>query len=222
MTPVGGKEIKKYYICALFKLCCEMKKMIGISGTHGINPMTYVDQAKAGVTAGAGVHRLALFYFYCKCEDNLFVDDKFTVGIMPEDLKGSSTNTEVVDLADGEASIARTVASRTVKNKQQSLDTSTAAFQLIAITLASKEAREAKEEIKKGRLELLRMDDISPCTKKRIKSKVLEHYSIAPTPIKRAATKSSGEHHKSLSSFQQEEEVSSGLTVHSSSDDDSV
>jgi hypothetical protein len=56
MTPVGGKEIKKYILFTLFKLRSEMKKMIGISGTHDNDPMTYVDRAKARVPAGAEVH----------------------------------------------------------------------------------------------------------------------------------------------------------------------
>jgi hypothetical protein len=45
MTPVGGKEIKKF-IMTMFKLRADIKKMMSISGTHDSDPMLYVDCAK--------------------------------------------------------------------------------------------------------------------------------------------------------------------------------
>jgi hypothetical protein len=132
--------------------------MMAISGTHNNDPLSYVDSAETRV--GLSAHRLALYYFFVsKCEDNPRVDDEFIVG-MPDDLKGSSTKRGVcsndsVDQLD--VSIARTVASHVQKTKQQALDTSTAAFESIATTLTNKEVCEAREELKKGRLELMRM-----------------------------------------------------------------
>jgi hypothetical protein len=73
---------------------------------------------------------------------------------MPDDLKGSSTSTEKIDV-DADQSVACKAASCTQKSQLQALDTSTAAIQSIAVTLATKEAREAKEDLKRGRLELL-------------------------------------------------------------------
>jgi hypothetical protein len=57
MTPIGGnKEIKKY-MAGLFKLRSEeIKKMIGISGTHDNDPMSYVNRTKARVPGGGGFH----------------------------------------------------------------------------------------------------------------------------------------------------------------------
>jgi hypothetical protein len=118
------------------------------------------------------------------------VDDEFCLG-MPDDLKGSSTNTETIDiLVDGDQSVAHTVASRTQKNKQASLESSMQAFQSIASTLATKEAREANEDLKKGRLELMRMKDISPQMKKKVKTKLLTDYSIELSPCTHAPTTS--------------------------------
>jgi hypothetical protein len=92
MTPIGGKEIKKY-IFTLFKVRAEMNKMMGVSGTHENDPMFFVDHAKQRVSGGGSVHRLALFFFYVKCIDNPRVDDEFCLG-MSDNLKGSSTNTD--------------------------------------------------------------------------------------------------------------------------------
>jgi hypothetical protein len=141
VTPVGGKEIKKF-IMSMFKLCADIKKMMSISGTHDSDPMSYVDRAKERV--GGGLHRLSLYFFYVKCKDTPRVDDEFIVG-MPDDLKGSSTHpdsTESIDLTD--QLVAHTVVSRSLKTKQQTLDTSTAAFQSITTMLTTKEAREAR------------------------------------------------------------------------------
>jgi hypothetical protein len=113
--------------------------------------LSYVNHAKQRV--GIGANRLSLYYFFVKCEDNPRDDEEFIVG-MPDDLKGSSTGTKgvgsnkLVDATD--QSVARTVTSCTQKTKQQALDSSTAAFESIATTLASKEAQEAKEDLKKG------------------------------------------------------------------------
>jgi hypothetical protein len=150
-TPVGGKEIKKF-INWMFCLQADMNKMMRFSGTHNSDPLSYVDCAKQRV--GIGAHRLALYYFFVKCKDNPHVDEEFIVGIH-DDLKASSTgakggSNESVDAID--QSVARTVASCTQKTKQQVLDSSRAAFESIITNLASKEAREAKEDLKKGRL----------------------------------------------------------------------
>jgi hypothetical protein len=136
ITPVGGNEIKKY-IFGLFKLWAEIKKMNGVSGTHDNDPMLFVDSAKQRVSGGGATHWLALFYFSCKCKDNPRVNDEFCVG-MPDNLKRSSTSTEVIDV-DADQSVACTAASRTQRSKLQALDTSTAVFQSIAVTLTTKE-----------------------------------------------------------------------------------
>jgi hypothetical protein len=156
----------------------------------------------------------SLYYFYVKCDNNPCVDDKFTVGL-PEDLKGSSTMTEMIDFIKTDVSVTCTVASRTLKTKQQSLETLTAAFQAIAATLTQKKQREAKEDLKKGRLELLRMEEILPCTTKKIKTKLLADYGIESSPI----IKVYAVPRKSLSSTNKEDV--SALTLHKSSSKES-
>jgi hypothetical protein len=96
-------------------------------------------------------------------------------------------------------------------------------IQSIAVTLATKEVREAKEDLKRGRLELLRMAEILPSAKKRIKSKLLADYGIE-SPLKVVVPKATRVRNpkvtrKSLSSMQ-EADISSTLTMHSSDDDD--
>jgi hypothetical protein len=58
MTPIGGKEIKKY-IFTLFKVQAEMNKMMGVSGKHENDPMFFVDHAKQRVPGGGSVHRFS-------------------------------------------------------------------------------------------------------------------------------------------------------------------
>jgi hypothetical protein len=114
MSPVGGKEIKKF-VGMLFKLRSEIKKMMSISGTHNNDPMYYVDRAKQRVPGGGVCHCLSLlYYFYVKCEENTHVNDEFTIG-MPDDLKGTSTCTMVPELDAADALSAHTVASRVQK-----------------------------------------------------------------------------------------------------------
>jgi hypothetical protein len=55
MTPIGGKEIKKY-MAGFFKLWSKIKKMIGVPGTHDNDPMSYVGRAKERVPGGGGFH----------------------------------------------------------------------------------------------------------------------------------------------------------------------
>jgi hypothetical protein len=215
-TPIGGWEIKKY-ILGMFRLRSDIKKMMAISGTCNNDPLSYVDGAKTRV--GLGVHRLALYYFFVKCKDNPRIDDEFMVG-MPDNLKGSSTkrgvcSNDCVDQLD--VSIACTVASCVQKTKQQSLDTSTVAFESIATTLANKEVREVREELKKGRLELMHMDNILPRTKKKIKGKLLADYGILPTPKK--ASKTTG--CKSMSSIP-EDIFATSIDSNRSNDEESI
>jgi hypothetical protein len=150
-----------------------------------------------------------------KCKATPHVDNEFIVG-MPDNLIGSSTHPDSIEsINPSDQSVACTVASQSLKTKQQTLDIFTAAFQSIATMLATKEAREAREDLKRGCLEQMRMEEISPCTKKKIKGKLLADYGIVstPTPPKQRLTTAC----KSLSCVPGDV---SALTLHSSPSDD--
>jgi hypothetical protein len=61
-----------------------------VSSTHNNDPMAFVDNAKKNLK-NVTLHRLALYYFFIKCEEFPRVDDEFASSL-PEEMKGSLHN----------------------------------------------------------------------------------------------------------------------------------
>jgi hypothetical protein len=81
-TPAGSAELKRYFH-GLFKFRHKITDLLGESGTHNNDPMSYVDTAKVKERGSTS--------FICKCEENPRVDTEFVVS-MPSEFKGTSTN----------------------------------------------------------------------------------------------------------------------------------
>jgi hypothetical protein len=75
-TTDNGNGVKKCKT-GLFKLRHEMKSlMTTVSGTHNNDPMALVNRAKKRVK-NCSAHRLALYFFFVKCEEHPTIDDHF-------------------------------------------------------------------------------------------------------------------------------------------------
>jgi hypothetical protein len=65
----SDKEMKKFFY-GLFKIWHEMKSLMHtVSGTHNSDPLAFVNIAKKNIKNAVSVHRLALYYFFVKCEE---------------------------------------------------------------------------------------------------------------------------------------------------------
>jgi hypothetical protein len=188
-TLVGGAELKKFFT-GLFHLCRDMKALLGVSGTHNNDPMCYVDQAKVRVN-NASAHRLALYFFYVKCEDNdERIDSEFVAVSLPAGMKGSSTELDS-DISTKAPSVS--VAPKAAAAKSSQLEASERAFSTIAATMAAKEKREAASAKRREALEqtatypkLLEKGNFSPETTKWIQDKALANAMYGERPQKRS------------------------------------
>jgi hypothetical protein len=182
-----GLAFKKF-IREMFVLRKKIKaNMTTVSGTHSNDPYDFIDVAMK--TYRFAIHRLAVYYFFVKCEDNLSIDDEFQTS-MPDELMGSSTN----NMRDGGTTACSSVtasASAGTKRKMKNdvLESVTEGINSIAAVMATKEKREIKKDkraaAKEERLadsqwqtqqiELLKSGVCSPASVKEIKESLQEH-----------------------------------------------
>jgi hypothetical protein len=184
-TPSGGLELKRYFF-GLFKLCRQMKYLISESGTHSDDPLSYINHAKT-TTKGAAVHRLALYYFYVKCKENLRVDTKFVTS-MPNQFKGSSDEDMEINGKDisplTKAKTATSTKTKTTAAKKEDMLQSCAvgAFQSITEGLVANAVLAQEANTTNTRLELLKSNVFLPTTSAHIKLALL-HAAKMDVPL---------------------------------------
>jgi hypothetical protein len=170
----NGTEMKKFFT-GMCKLQREIKHlMTTVSGTHNNNPMAFVNKAKAKMKT-VYVHRLALYYFFVKCEEFPQVDDEFASSL-PEEMKGTSHNrppSEILMTPGAGATVATSKSSvKKPANMNDFSDASVQAFKDIAATMREKHSTDKM-------FCLLAMDGVPPNTKKNIQDALLQEFRTA-------------------------------------------
>jgi hypothetical protein len=170
-TQTTDKNKLHKFITGLFKLRQEMKAlMTTILGTHGSNPMSFVDTAKKCVKASTA-HCLALCYFYIKCEEFPCVDDEFASSL-PEEMKSSFQAKPPAEIIMSTPSGASVITARSTAKKSSKNDFSDESIQAFRdIAAAMKEKHSTAKMFR-----LLQMDGVSPNTKKNIHNALLEEF----------------------------------------------
>jgi hypothetical protein len=108
VDPFTTEAFKKK-ILSLFKVRMTMKKNMTKSGEHGNDPWDFVQSAMKDFT---GLTKIAVYYFYMRCEENPSIDGAFQP-FLDTSLKGST-----VDIALDTASQASSVSGSAKKRKQ--------------------------------------------------------------------------------------------------------
>jgi hypothetical protein len=199
--------------------------MITVSGTHNNDPLAYVDRAKTTVKNIVGVHRLALYYFFVKCEEFPRVDDEFASSL-PEDIKGSSNKKPSSEIVLSTPSAARTSisGSRSSSKKANTNDFSDAsvqAFKDIAETMKQKHCTDKM-------FRLLSMDGVSPNTKRSIQEALLNDFRSqhgVPAAAKKQKTTPAVDQYRDTHHNHRPivaEDYVCGTTVDSSDEDDDL
>ena len=99
-TTGDGKPFKKF-INEMFALRKYIKAMMhSRSGEHENDPMKFVDRAMN--KKKFSIHRLAVYYFFIKCEEDSRIDSEYQP-FMREDLKGTSTSLKASASSDSTA-----------------------------------------------------------------------------------------------------------------------
>jgi hypothetical protein len=158
------------------------------TGEHQNDPMGFVDNAIK--KCKYSIHRLALYYFFIKCEDNPSIDDEFQP-LMSEELKGSSTlvapltcantkrknqiNQTNQDAMDGINSIVAVLASKSKTDSQM--------FEAMEEREDRKAEAKEKRDARKEHLALLKSGVFSSASAKTIKDSILESLGIKKRKI---------------------------------------
>ena len=196
-TTSDGKPFKKF-IKEMFALRKYMKELMhNQSGEHRNDPMYFVDLPIKKMKFP--IHRLALYYFFIKCEDHSRIDEEFQPA-MSHELKGSS------DLV---APLTASVSSKSKKHSNvEAMETAQGLKSIVAVLTAKeqrdaqREARKEKEETRKAeakeqrekrkeQLKLLKSGVFSPDSSKKIKDDIIAGLGIKKRKINSSSSSSS-------------------------------
>jgi hypothetical protein len=74
---VAGDVMRKK-VNLLLSVRRKIKDNMTVSGTHNNNVYDYLDTAMNSVKSARGRNNVAVYYFYCRCEEHEDIDSKYS------------------------------------------------------------------------------------------------------------------------------------------------
>jgi hypothetical protein len=164
--PMDSTEAKKKFKL-LWACHRQMKENMTVSGTHASDPMKFVDAAMKKVKGGTSVTRYGLFYFYHRIEMLPGIEDGFAPAML-EHLKGDTVNVN---------RLFQSSCSTSSRSNKRKGNKEAAQEQLLQIQ-RDRLNQEVADSKNRYIMEMLKMGDTSPGTRKKLKSLILSYCDI--------------------------------------------